>query len=84
MNILEEIYMSEVVKVEVDAVERWDIIERAWKIDWSERRPEVVDIDVAVKVQIDVVGSIIQEAIDRIQIEQIIAEQPPIDDPAVW
>ena len=76
--------MSEVVRVEVDAVERWDIIERAWKIDWAERRPEVVDIDVAVKVQIDVVGSIIQEAIDRIQIEQIISEQPPIEDPAVW
>lgn len=76
--------MSEVVRVEVDAVERWDIVERKWKIDWSERRPEPVDIDIGVKVQIDVVGSIIQEVIDRIQIEQIISEQPPIEDPAVW
>jgi hypothetical protein len=77
--------MSEEVRiVEVDAVERWDIIDRQWKIDWAERRPEPVDIDIAVKVQIDVVGSIIQEAIDRIQIEEIVASQPPIDDPAVW
>jgi hypothetical protein len=84
MYIQEEIHMSEVVRVEVDAVERWDIVERKWKIDWSERRPEPVDIDVGVKVQIDIVGSIIQEAIDRIQIEQIISEQPPVEDPAVW
>lgn len=76
--------MSKTVKIEVDCVERWDIVERKWKIDWSERRPEPVDIDVAVKVQIDVVGSIIQEAIDRVQIEQIIAEQGVIEDPAVW
>lgn len=77
--------MSEVVKIEVDCVERWDIISRAWKIDWSERRPEVVDIDIAVKVQIDVVGSIIQEAIDRIEIERVKIEHPaPIDDPSVW
>ena len=76
--------MSQVVRVEVDCVERWDIIERSWKIDWSERRPEQVDIDVGVKVQIDVVGSIIQEVIDRIQIEQIISEQPEFNDPSVW
>ena len=66
-----------------EVVVKWDIIEQVWKKDWSEEVPQV-DIDVAVKVQIDVVGSIIQEAIDRIQIEQIISEQPAFDDPAVW
>jgi hypothetical protein len=75
-------YMSEVVRVEVDAVERWDVVERKWKIDWSEPRSKV-EVDVAVKVQIDVVGSMIQEAIDRVQIEQVKAEYPaPVDDPA--
>ena len=66
-----------------EVVVKWDIIEQVWKKDWSEEVPQV-DIDVGVKVQIDIVGSIIQEAIDRIQIEQIISEQPPIEDPAVW
>lgn len=43
-----------------------------------------VDIDVAVKVQIGVVADVIQEAIDRIEIERIKAENPaPVDDPAI-
>lgn len=43
-----------------------------------------VEVDVAVKVQIDIVGSIIQEAIDRIQIEEIKKANPaPVDDPAI-
>jgi len=72
------------IQVQVDAVEIWDIIERAWKIDWSIPRSKE-DIDVSVKVQIDVVGSIIQEAIDRVQIEQVKVEYPaPIDDPSIW
>ena len=66
-----------------EVVVKWDIIEQVWKKDWSEEVPKV-DIDIGVKVQIDIVGSIIQEAIDRIQIEQIISEQPSFDDPAVW
>jgi len=41
---------------------------------------ESIEVDVAVKVQIDIVGSIIQEAIDRVQIEQIKVENPaPVD-----
>lgn len=43
-----------------------------------------VDIDVAVKVQIGIVADVIQEAIDRIEIERIKAENPaPVDDPAI-
>jgi len=76
--------MSEVVRIEVDAVERWDIVERKWKIDWSEHRPEPVDIDVGVKVQIGIVADIIEEVKARHEIAQIIVEQGPIDDPAVW
>ena len=45
---------------------------------------EDIQVDVAVRVQIDIVGSIIQEAIDRIQIAQIIAENPaPVNDPSI-
>ena len=70
--------MSEVVRVEVDAVERWDIIERAWKIDWAEHRPEPVDIDVAVKVQIGVIADIMEEVKARHEIARIIVEQSMI------
>jgi hypothetical protein len=75
--------MSNVI-IEVDAVERWDIVERRWKIDWSERRPEPVDIDVAVKVQIGIVADVIEEVKARHEIARIIVEQGQIDDPAVW
>ena len=45
---------------------------------------EAREVDVAVKVQIDIVGSIIQEAIDRIQIEEIKKANPaPKDDPSI-
>jgi hypothetical protein len=44
---------------------------------------EPKDVSVDVKVQIDVVGSIIQEWIDRVQIEEIKKSHPvPVDDPA--
>jgi hypothetical protein len=44
---------------------------------------EEKDVSVDVKVQIDVVGSIIQEWIDRVEIERIKKENPvPVDDPA--
>ena len=71
------------VKVEVDAIEKWDIIERAWKIDWSVPRSKV-DIDVSVKVQIGIVADVIEECKARIEIAKIIEEQGVIDDPAVW
>lgn len=59
-------------KVEVDAIEKWDIIDRKWKIDWSVRRSKA-DIDVSVKVQIGVVADVIEEAKARVEIANIVA-----------
>lgn len=45
---------------------------------------EAREVDVAVKVQIDIVGSIIQEWIDRVQVEEIKKANPaPVDDPSI-
>ena len=42
------------------------------------------EVGVSVKVQIDIVGSIIQEWIDRIEIERIKKENPvPENDPSI-
>lgn len=70
--------------MKIEAVEKWDIIERAWKIDWVEPVPEPVDIDIGVKVQIGVIADIIEEIKARHEIAAIIAAQPVVEDPAVW
>mgnify|MGYP001766020230 CR=1 FL=1 len=74
--------MSEQI-IQVDAIEKWDIIERKWKIDWSEKRSDV-QLDVAVLVQGSIVADLLEEVQARHQIAAIIASQPPVDDPAVW
>ena len=62
----------------IPAIEQFKVI-RVFKVN-----PEDWEVDIAVKVQIDQVGSIIQEAIDRIQIEEIKEQQEPFEDPSVW
>lgn len=64
-------------------IEKFDIIERKWKVDWSIPDSDA-DIDVAVKVQIGIVADCIEEIKARHEIAVIIAEQPEFDDPAVW
>lgn len=64
-------------------IERWDIIERSWKIDWTTEASKA-DIDVAIKVQIGIIADCIEEIKARHEIAQIIIEQGKIEDPAVW
>ena len=71
------------IKVEVDAIEKWDIIERRYKIDWSIPRSKV-QIDVAIPVQIGIIADFIEEIKARHIIAKIIVEQGEIEDPAVW
>lgn len=47
-------------------------------------QPSSWDVDVSIKVQFDIVGSLIQESIDRIKIKEIIDSQPEFIDPAVF
>lgn len=55
------------------SVEKWDIIERKWKVDWSVS-PSEADIDVAVKVQIGIIADCIEEIKARHEIAKIVAE----------
>lgn len=66
-----------------DVVVKWDIIEQKWKQDWSVE-PSKVQLDVGVLVQGSVVADLIEEVKARHQIAQILVDQQPVDDPAVW
>ena len=62
----------------IPAIEQFKVI-RVFKVN-----PEDWEVSVDVKVQINQVGEIIQEAISRIQIEDIKEQQEPFEDPSVW
>ena len=62
----------------IPAIEQFKVI-RVFKVN-----PEDWEVSVDVKVQINQVGEIIQEAISRIQIEEIKEQQEPFEDPSVW
>ena len=62
----------------IPAIEQFKVI-RVFKVN-----PEDWEVSVDVKVQINQVGEIIQEAISRIQIEEIKQQQEKFEDPAVW
>ena len=66
-----------------DVVVKWDILERKWKEDWSVE-PSNVQLSVDVLVQGSVVADLIEEVKARHEIAQILVDQQPVDDPAVW
>jgi len=69
---------------QIKAIEKWDIVERKWKIHWDEEIEEV-DIDVGIKVQIGVIADIIEEIKARHEIAEIIRKQGKVeDDPGIW
>ena len=66
-----------------DVVVKWDILERKWKEDWSVE-PSKVQLSVDVLVQGSVVADLKEEVKARHEIAQILVDQQPVDDPAVW
>lgn len=66
-----------------DVVVKWDILEQKWKEDWSVE-PSNVQLSVDVLVQGSVVADLIEEVKARHEIAQILVDQQPVDDPAVW
>lgn len=66
-----------------DVVIKWDILERKWKEDWS-IEPSNVQLSIDVLVQGSVVADLIEEVKARHEIAQILIDQQPVDDPAVW
>ena len=64
------------------SVEKWDIIERKWKVDWAVEESKA-DIDVAVKVQIGIIADCIEEIKARHVIAKIVSESKvDYDDPS--
>lgn len=64
------------------SVEKWDIIERKWKVDWSVEESKA-DIDVGVKVQIGIIADCIEEIKARHEIAKIVSESVvDYDDPS--